>query len=330
MENSLEKLLVFACLELEGSTKNVIVDAFDETMQFFLRDKQIFEKLPRIVVKTAESLKEQEDLAGSKVGLAKDLATSGGTNTKEHIEYFDDDALLIYDGIAASAFGRMSYIYRSKGIRFYLFETGEFSILTPYSYIDHDGFQLENCISENYGPDFSTMSIQDVRDVIHYTSEDFNMRDPNQFVCGELIKMLCSVKEKFTKDFYLEYLLTPPDVDKLSEFSKRIRTELWDICLSQEFSDNWGKEFQHASMNILSSLEVPLSSGQLVKYVKSTSGNDVTLEDVMSKLQEIQDNVVKINESDSVDLLEMKPNFFGVGVNLNEVYKRAKGALKKA
>jgi len=329
MDKSLEALLVFSCLELEGSSKTVIIDAFSEAMNIFLNHHELFEKLPETVVKTSSALKEQEEKAGSPVGLAKDLASNFGDGTDEILEYFDEDALLIYDGIEASAFGRMSYIYRSKGVRLYLFSSGELNILTPYSYIDHDGFQLKNEICNSFGQDFMDMSVEDVRGVIHYTSEDFNVRDPKQFVCGELLKMLCSVKQKFRKDYYLEYLLTPPDVDKLSEFSLRVKEQLWNICLSDSFRVKWGVEFQHASMNVLSSIGISPSSGQLVRFIKSSVSGNVTLDDVMAKLNEIQDNVVRNSESDGVDMLELKPNFFGVGVNFNEVYKRIKGVVKK-
>lgn len=330
MDKSLEALLVFSCLELEGSSKTVVIDAFSETMNIFLNHQELFEKLPEIVVKTSRSLKGQEEKAGSPVGLVKDISSNFGEETDEILEYFDEDALLIYDGIEASAFGRMSYIYRSKGVRLYLFSSGELNILTPYSYIDHDGFRLKNEICISFGPDFMDMSVEDVRGIIHYMSEDFNIRDPNQFVCGELLKILCSVKQKFHKDYYLEYLLTPPDVDKLSEFSLNVKERLWSICLSDSFRVRWGVEFQHASMNVLSSIGISPSSGQLVSFIKSSASGDVTLDDVMAKLNEIQDNVVRSSESDAVDMLELKPNFFGIGVNFNEVYKRIKGAVKDA
>nr|CDQ34914.1 hypothetical protein BN993_04381 [Virgibacillus halodenitrificans] len=325
MDTSLEALLVFACLEIEGSSESVVVDAFSETMKIFLKNKELFERLPSVVVKTSESLKTQTEA----VGLAKDLETNFGEDVEEHIEHFDEKALLIYDGIEASAFGRMSYFYRSKGIRFYLFDNGKFNILTPYSYMDHHGFQLENSIWESCGPDFTKLSVETVRDHIHLTSEDYNNRDPKQFVCGQLLKMLCSVKEKFHKDYYLEYLLTPPDVDKLSEFSKYIRSALWDICLSKDFSEKWGKRFQHASMNILSSLEIAPSPGQLVDFIKSNQDGDITLKTLLEKLNELQDNIVEANRKESIDMLELKPNFFGIGINFNEVYSRVKDSLQK-
>ena len=324
LNSSLESLLVFACLELEGNSRNVVVDAFAETMKIFMSDETLFEKLPETVIKTSEALRQQEENAGSFVGIAKDFVTNRGTDTEEFIEYFDDDALLIYDGIHASAFGRMSYIYRSKGIRFYLFKSGELNIITPYSHIDHSGFQLRNQICSTYGPDFENMSPDEVRSIIHFTSEDFNDFERKQFVCGELIKMLCSIKEKFVKDFYLEYLLTPPDVDKLSKFSIKNRKELWDICLSDKFRENWGDKIQYACMNILSSSNIPPSTGQIVKYIDSSKNSNATLSEILKKIDEIKENIVESNESNEIDIFELKPNIAGVGVNINELYKRAR------
>lgn len=328
MEKSLEALLVFACLEIEGSTKNVVIDALSETMQALLQHQELFEKLPETIVKTSESLRKQEDLAMSPVGLSKDIATNFGTHVDEIIEYFDDEALLIHDGITASAFGRMSYIYRSKGTRLYLLSSGELIILTPYSYIDHHGFQLKNEISISYGADYMNLSIDEVKDFISHTSEEPTEKDTNQFVCGELIKILCSIKEKFYKDFYLEYLLTPPDVDKLSKFSQNNKIILWDICLSDSFKQKWGVNFQHLSMNILSSIGIPPSSGQLVNYIKSSESNEATLSDILNKLNELSENVVDAKKTEIVDCFDLKPNFFGIGINFNEVYKRIKEAKK--
>lgn len=325
--SSLESLLIFACLELEGNSRNVVVDAFSETMKIFMSDETLFEKLPEKVIKTSEALRQQEEDAGSSVGLVKDFVTNCGENTEELIEYFDDDALLIYDGIHASAFGRMSYIYRSKGIRLYLFKSGELQIITPYSYIDHSGFELRNEICNGYGPDFDKMSPDEVRSIIHYTSEDFNDFERKQFVCGELIKMLCSIKEKFVKDFYLEYLLTPPDVDKLSKFSMKNRKELWDICLSDKFKESWGDKIQYACMNILSSSNIPPSTGQIVKYIDSSKSNSATLNEILKKIDEIKENIIESSESNEIDIFELKPNIAGVGININELYKRARNRM---
>ncbi|STS88008.1 Uncharacterised protein [Klebsiella variicola] len=76
--SSLESLLVFACLELEGNSRNVVVDAFSETMKIFMSDETLFERLPEKVIKTSEALRQQEENACSFVGLAKDFVTNCG------------------------------------------------------------------------------------------------------------------------------------------------------------------------------------------------------------------------------------------------------------
>ncbi|WP_337163900.1 hypothetical protein [Vibrio fluvialis] len=317
MKQSLEAILIFGCLELEGSSKSVVVDAFSEAMNCFLSSDEIFQKLPELVYIGCDELRENS------------LNFEANSEESGRITYFQEPATLVYDGIKASAFGRMNYIYRTKGVRLYLTKSGILDVLTPYCTIDDDGFQLHNEVWDSYGPDFNEMTVDDVRRLIHFTSEDYNIRDPKQFVCGELIKMLCSVKQSFIRDYFLEYLITPPDVDRLSEFSVEVRSTLWSICLSESFREKWGEEVQHTAMNILSSQGVSPTTGQVVEFLKASQSKENTLEQILSKLDEIQDHMSVDNQNDDIDLFELKPNICGIGININELYKRARESAKK-
>lgn len=322
MNKSLESLLVLSCLEVEGTQETAIVEAFAVTMGIFMEKKELFEHLPEIVIKSSASLQSKEEKLGSSVGLSKMMFSDPENDEDETIDYFEEKALLIYDGLHGSAFGAMNYFYRSKGVRIYLFETGEINILTPYCTIDHSGFQLRNEIWNTCGPDFSTMTTKEIRRIIHLTADNYNIFDPKQFIGGELLKMLCGIKKPFKKDYYLEYLLTPPDVDEPSDFSENIRNELWEICLSSKYRDNWGEKIQHLSMNILSSLNISPSTGQIVSFIKSASASSITSDEILKRLNEIQENIVQSQKPSDIDMFELKPNILGIGVNVNEILKR--------
>jgi hypothetical protein len=57
---------------------------------------------------------------------------------------------------------------------------------------------------------------------------------------GQLIKFLTSIKKTFRRDYYVEYLFHPPDVDEISIFSRKVKTMLWVIVLSKSFNYRLG------------------------------------------------------------------------------------------
>ena len=328
MRENLESILVSSMIELGGNNDNVVVDAFNHAIELLLKDENIFQEVPEAVYISSSSLWEVEKKT-AKTGLEKDLATNFGKDTEKTITYYGHKGVLIHDGLCAAAFGQMSYIYRSKGIRVYLFANKELKVVTPYCYIDHRGFQLDN---ESW--DFDDWSVsglnnpESLRKFFNIFTGNFNDHDKQQFICLELIRILCNIKMPFQKSYFLEYLLTPPDVDKLSDFSFEVRKMLWDICLSQDFVQRWGKGIQNTSMNILSTIGIGPSTSQLIAYIHQKDGSNFKIDLLLERLNQIETNIVttvkESTASDISDILELKPNIGGIGINGNEIYARLK------
>jgi hypothetical protein len=311
LKDEIEIILIGAILEFSDSKVDFIPKCLHSAMSIFMTDKSIFEPIPKEVIKSSEDFKKLDE-GKPMTGLEKDWLTNKGEENDKEIAFFDKKGVLIYDGIHASAFGRMNYFYRSKGIRLYLLEDKKIMTVAPYSYIDHHGFSF---VQEEIDR-IKFKKIKKEKDVqmhLSWTKEDFNDKGKVK-VNQQLIKMLTSIKKPFHRDYYLEYLLTPPDVDKVSDFSENIRLEFWNVCLSKEFKKEWGKEMQENTISFLSYLKIPPSPMQLLEFVKRNSKS--------AKLDKILDMLEENFSNQKEDMFELKPNIAGFGINLNEVGKR--------
>jgi len=316
LREDLEIILIGAILEFSDSNITFTPKCFKSAMSILLRENSLFEQVPKKVYTSSENLKktENDELI---TGLEKDISTNFGEENYNNIEYFKQKGILIYDGIHGSAFGRMSYIYRSKGIRIYLLENSRIMTVCPYSYIDHNGFdfvqeEIESQKSKNYKTE------EDIQNLLVYTKEDINIQG-NININEQLIKVLTSIKKPFHRDYYLEYLLTPPDVDKLSAFSEKIKIEFWNVCLSKSFKKEWGKTMQENAISFLSFMQIPPSPIQLLSYLKRNSKKG-KLDKILAKLNSLEGSFKNQKE----DIFEFKPNISGIGINLNEIQKRLK------
>ncbi len=142
-------------------------------------------------------------------------------NKLNHVKLFPKNGFILKDGIYGSAFGRFNYIYRSKGIRIYWFESGDIEYRAVYATINEYGFQYaaEEVDGCNIFDDL------DLSDISCSPLEE-------AFGTGEiLISNLVKIKEDFIRDYPIEYLLYPPDVDKLSSFSIQVREQIWDAII---------------------------------------------------------------------------------------------------
>lgn len=250
-------------------------------LELILGQKNLFERLPRKLHVIAEPLKEIP------------LPMSGNTRIKDDVEFFEKKAVLLYDGIAASAMGAHNYIYRSKGVRVYLFEGGDVSILTPYSIIDDRGFFIENEIWGGIG-DFNIYERYDCKDLIElFDSIQSNNDDFRKIQIGKgLVDFVCNIKKPFKKDYYLEYLLTPPDVDVLSDFSLDARQALWDIALSDEFESLNGVKWKNKAMEFLIQANISPNPFQIIEYIrgqKNSDGSDI--QQFMRRLDTLEANL---------------------------------------
>lgn len=314
MRDKLEIILVGAILEFTDSKVDFLPKCLHSAMSIFFEDKSIFEQIPKRVIKSSEDFAKSE-AGDSMTGLEKDWLTNRGEDNYKEIEFFKEKGVLIYDGIHASAFGRMNYFYRSKGIRIYLLENSKVLTVCPYSTIDHDGFSFVQ--EEIDRIKFKKVkSEKRIQELLVWTKEDFNVRGDIK-INEQLIKMLTSVKKPFHRDYYLEYLLTPPDVDELSDFSESIKTEFWKVCLSKKFKKEWGKEMQENAISFLSYMKIPPSPLQILEFLKRNSKSG-KLEKILEKIETLEENLTNQKE----DILEFKPNLAGFGINLNEINRR--------
>jgi len=196
LKDEIEIILIGAILEFSDSKVDFIPKCLHSAMSIFMTDKSIFEPIPKEVIKSSEDFKKLDE-GKPMTGLEKDwLTNKGGENDKE-IAFFDKKGVLIYDGIHASAFGRMNYFYRSKGIRLYLLEDKKIMTVAPYSYIDHHGLDKVSDFSENIRLEFWNVCL----------SKEF--------------------KKEWGKEMqentisFLSYLKIPPSPMQLLEFVKR-------------------------------------------------------------------------------------------------------------
>lgn len=323
MTDKIETILI-GTLFGDYANEELFVSSFLTCIRVTLSGKDIFTLVPDTVYVSNEKFKESEGLAGSKVGLAKDFVNNMQTENEHTVKYFKEKGALLFDGLHASAFGKMNYIYRSKGIRIYLFKNSEIRIITPYCTIDHDGFQLKQDVIASY-PLSQIKSRNDVIEILNYTRVNFNKPFSNSLALQTVIKLVANIKKIFHQDYYLEYLLTPPDVDINSNFSNKIHFEMWDVCLSKNFASSWGNELQDQAINLLSTQQITLSPGQLIRFIKFSSDiKDTTkiLERLDRLENNINDTIKSLEKKDPI--IEFKPNFNGIGINGNEALKRLK------
>ncbi|WP_438351012.1 hypothetical protein ACP8HI_10395 [Paenibacillus sp. FA6] len=140
---------------------------------------------------------------------------------REYVTLFDKQGFIIDDGIHGSAFGKYKYIYRSKGHRIIWFETGEIEYYSVYSTLDGTGFSY---VCESVG------------ERINLNKQVSNLKaggaiDP-VIQCHDLIRLLTCFSAQYNRDYTLEYLLDPPDVRKISDFSLQLQEEIWNSILA--------------------------------------------------------------------------------------------------
>lgn len=169
-------------------------------------------------------IQENEDI-GDKllqgILLHLDRGKKEPENKVNHVSLFPQKGFVLKDGIHGAAYGRFQYVYRSKGIRIFWFESGLIEYRAVYSTIDGHGFQyaaeeIDGCNI------FEPIELDDIE---HSPLHE-------AFGSGEiLISNLAGIKKDFIRDYPIEYLLYPPDVEELSSFSIQLREQLWDSII---------------------------------------------------------------------------------------------------
>lgn len=252
----LEKLLEARVRESKGIDID-LVSLSKEIFELVLEQNTLFELLPEKLHVIAEPL----------TGIH--LPMAGNTRMKNKEKFYNKKAVLLHDGITSAALSAHNYIYKTKGFRVYIFEDGYVCILTPHALIDDRGFVLANEIWDDIG-EFFTSRLKNIFPLTELF-ETIQSHDNENFeeVCIStgLISMITNIKRPFKKDFCLEYLLTPPDVDYLSDFSIDTRQALWDIALSDKFETLNGVEWQSHAMELLVEANVTPTPFQIIDYI---------------------------------------------------------------
>lgn len=314
----LEKLLEARVRESIGIDMD-LVSLSKEIFELILEKNTIFELLPEKLHVTASPL------GGIHLPMA------GNTRMKNDAEFYDKKAVLIHDGITASAFGARNYIYRAKGLRAYIFEDGYVCMLTPYAVIDDKGFELANEIWSGVG-EFFTSQLKDISPLTELF-ETIQSHDNESFekVCisAGLISIITNIKRPFKKDFCLEYLLTPPDVDCLSDFSIEIRQALWEIALSDKFEARNGVEWQSHAMELLVEASVAPTPYQIISYInRLRCGKNLDTQQLTERIDALERNLSGSIKKIGQELLD--PVFWEGVFNRNEVASsKAVKLLKK-
>ncbi|MEE1882789.1 hypothetical protein EON09_20265 [Pseudomonas soli] len=269
----LETLLLAAVRECWGEQVD-FVGVTRDVLSCVLDQRELFEALP-------------ERMAVEVIPIEQCGLDSPRTRSME--EFHSSKAVLLFDGLTAAAGGRRSYIYKSKGFRVYLFESGEVCTLTPYCKIDDRGFSLGNELWD-IPCDFHVHMLrtaEPVADLFEMISEKKPAFLPDARIGLGLIKMITSLRSRFPIDYCLEYVIVPPDVDILSGFSQGTRRDLWDVCLSRRFEREAGHEVQTRAIALLMEAGISPQPDQILDYLQRI-GRSSSCEDLLQRMDELK------------------------------------------
>ncbi|EFM11020.1 hypothetical protein PaecuDRAFT_2273 [Paenibacillus curdlanolyticus YK9] len=206
-------------------------------------------------------------------------------NKVNHVSLFPQKGFVLKDGIYGAAFGRFKYVYRSKGIRIFWFESGLIEYRAVYSTIDKYGFQYT-------AEEFDGCNIFDDIELDDIMHSPLNEAFGNGKI---LISNLAKIKKDFVRDYPIEYLLYPPDVEELSSFSVQLREQIWDsiIELIKELALNM--KFKDERSDLINFLTDFMEE----QSIQPNAYHIISLFDFY------RENQTKINQSDFAELLSI-------------------------
>lgn len=263
-------------------------------------------------------------------------------NQKGNIEFYHEKGFILDDGISAAAGGSFKYIYRAKGMRTLWFENGIVLECTIYSTLDGEGFQMYH--QELDGIDFlnpdTSYDFFDDEEYIKYGSPCHNYRQPLY-----IISKLLNIKKSYNTAYYIEYLLDPPDVQFISDFSIKLKKDIWSAILNlgiESIYHNTNPEykdlfkfcigFMDAINQNVDTESIMNFCNRIISEANATNKENLQVifnelrydnkkqEEWMIKYGHIIENIADKKE----DVIDIKPNFAGIGVNLNPVLKKFK------
>lgn len=267
----------------QTNSDNNLVISFKFACQLVLTGNDIFHKVPTSVsVPISYFEVGRETVVEQVADNLKTIFSKPDIDT--FITYSQYNGVLLYDGIYASAFGKMKYIYRSKGIRIYLFKDESIKVYSTYCTIDHNG--LDYSLEEFFSYNISNLSYDSLIELLQ--SMDCNKIN---LIPTKIVEIITNIKKTFNPAYFIEYILNPPDVNIISNFSQEIRTQLWDICLSPNFKQEVDDKGLDISIKILTSLGISPNLKQVSKYLSQYSNKD----EMMSAIARIEKNTSKID-----------------------------------
>ena len=307
----LEYLLI-GCLFSKDASDEFLIETFKSAFRLLDVKQDSFEKIPQIVYASNEYFEHDNKQKTDK----KDY------HSQPEISFYEDEGIMIFDGIYASAFGEMKYVYRSKGMRIYYCKDGELKILTSHSTIDDEGFQL----CQELVNSFIIKDIDSINQIIEIllvyldSNEEFNI----QLALQKFLKSLTQIIKPFKKAYFIEYLLFPPDVHYPSDFSLKLKDELWSLTLSLEFKEEWDINTQNEIISLLSHIGINPNYNVIINFLKNSTTSN---KEILNKIEQLENNLV--NKIEKEDIIEFKPNIGGLGFNGNEAYRRLQSFYKK-
>lgn len=151
------------------------------------------------------------------------------------VQQFEVPGFILYDGLYAKAGGYFKHIYRGRGMKIIWFKDGEIKVLFIDSTIDSDGLEFSFFEQDSFDIFNSRFNkLEGTRLWVYAGSEEFEIVDFEYEDFSDSyfwIEKLTKINIQFNKTYILEYLLTPPDVQRTAEFSKTLSAELWECTL---------------------------------------------------------------------------------------------------
>lgn len=294
----LEKLLVAAVLKALGMNNELDVVSFNRTVELLASQNSIMQKIPLRINQSIEELQNKR----YKPSKTKD----------KYISSYPQKGIILYDGIYGAAFGRMNYFYKSKGTRIFLFKDKSIDIVSTYCTINEDGFNLSNESIDTYKV---LNDIESCSSILQY------MDIAERNIPLQMIKFITHIKQPFIVDYYIEYLLLPPDVNKISTYSLKAQSSLWNICLSAKFKKEWGAKIVNTAINLLISIELLPPSIELLNFIKNSAVINVA--ELMGTIDYLKESIDKQNES-LLSTINLGIGSLGVGLNPNVLWEKLK------
>ncbi|MDV4151430.1 hypothetical protein R0131_11310 [Clostridium sp. AL.422] len=254
-----------------------------------------------------------------------------------NIDYIEHSGFILDENIYA-ANGRFNYIYRAKGNRTIWFENGVIKEYSVYCTIDNNGFYFS--LEELDCLNFSSSEAE------QFLKKDYDSPIYKLKHIEYILKRLMNINKVYMKDYYIEYLMNPPDVAVLSEFSKKLRLEIWESIFSLGKRAINGNEdernlFKYC-IELMASIDIDVDSKSLIDFfadIIKYNGNKYnlniewiieTMETIGNKMDKNTDKLSrKMEELSKGDIIELKPGIGGISLNLNEVGRRVKKKIKK-